>query len=889
VHRINVDIGTALKIGDEFTSKYGLWQGMGGPTNTGGKSGNLGKAHPDLIQAQADADNLYSIGHSHHVSLGRHLNIVEKFDTSQARDDRGRWTSSGNVTDPHHFAYSHVAPPKVASAGRESYKQATGLGIPGSPDFSGVHTSPELQAAIAQAYDAAPMDDPAAHPAYAALADEVTKQYDYMTNQLGIKVEVTTTDPYRNVAELVQDIKDNGRIQVLSTATTGSHPYFTDVQNDQFRAVHDFFGHAATGRGFDRNGEEAAWVSHSRMFSDLARQAMTTETRGQNAALITDGQGFPPQKVAILPSQFIDYNPNLVKSFNPDQLRDEHGRWTSGNGYLKPNTSGTMQSLVRRAVAGGFTYQPISGEVPVKGLAVSPYPEREHVLSVDEATPKALETYRQNNQDVLGNEHHYMGAWRTMVDGKDSIVLDVSVVAPDEHDAQKIADKFNQEAFYNLKTGETTYVHPGAATQRYDSAASGVHKRAGSRSTASAGDRRARRRGWPGWGADERLVAAYAPKIAKAVQSSLDVDRVVDRVVNQMSIGKAPSRIEAGVDPTHLVLLARQALEQERPVLGPLEKLAADLLGESWVLGAHSANDLFKQIKLEHGKDWTFADHFPDAEAILASPGLTQMLANSKITMRNVQANRMDRLADAIAKGLVQGDSPKTVADNIKDVMDDPAWAETVARTEMARAQTAGALAEYDRLGVPKVEFLSAQDDEVDDLCQQNEDAGPQELGVGTFPNGNPPVHPNCRCVLTPVAAFDDMSAQEAADAQAQEQQAASEEQATAEEAVAADSQIAENTAEGQAELIDSNPEVRDYSTTSLGQSSNRQDTSLSELEDAIADSTLIDSQDEDYSGFTENVIDAGPATPIKPNATTPTVSTNNRQRRRQRRTSSKG
>jgi hypothetical protein len=61
---------------------------------------------------------------------------------------------------------------------------------------------------------------------------------------------------------------------------------FSDDDNDAFRAVHDAFGHASTGRHFDRHGEEAAWRKHSQIYSPLARQAMTTETRGQSSTFI---------------------------------------------------------------------------------------------------------------------------------------------------------------------------------------------------------------------------------------------------------------------------------------------------------------------------------------------------------------------------------------------------------------------------------------------------------------------------------------------------------------------------------------------------------------------------------------------------------------------------
>lgn len=148
-------------------------------------------------------------------------------------------------------------------------------------------------------------------PAYRQMAHETARQFDFMTRPrsrggMGIDVEVTQHDPYGQrsvhdiVGELRHDVAEHGRVKVFSTASTGGHPYFTNEQNDQFRAVHDVFGHLGSGRGIDIHGEEAAYRKHAAMYSPLARSAMATETRGQNAALHRHGE-FQEQKVGVLP------------------------------------------------------------------------------------------------------------------------------------------------------------------------------------------------------------------------------------------------------------------------------------------------------------------------------------------------------------------------------------------------------------------------------------------------------------------------------------------------------------------------------------------------------------------------------------------------------------
>lgn len=199
----------------------------------------------------------------------------------------------------------NVAVP-AAAAGAARYASDMGLVRPNR--FDNVLVNYPQGRRIAQEYEAAPSFDQAAVPHYKAMAEETKRQFDFLTapktrGGLGVDVSVSDTDPYKRAADMMTDAGNN-RFRVLSTAQTGGHPYFTDDENDMFRAVHDYFGHAATGRGFDPHGEEAAFRSHYAMFSPDARPAMATETRGQNSAINfgSDPGKFVEQKVATLPS-----------------------------------------------------------------------------------------------------------------------------------------------------------------------------------------------------------------------------------------------------------------------------------------------------------------------------------------------------------------------------------------------------------------------------------------------------------------------------------------------------------------------------------------------------------------------------------------------------------
>ncbi|MFG2044517.1 hypothetical protein [Dactylosporangium sp. NPDC048998] len=179
--------------------------------------------------------------------------------------------------------------------------------------YQQVRLDPVLGSAIADAYVRAPSRDERAFAAYAAFSAQTVRQYQFLIGRvefggLGVAVRIVDDDPYPDVETMVKDVRHR-RLRVFASAATGNpHPYLSDGENDMLRAVHDTFGHAASGRGFDPHGEEAAWLKHSAMYSPLARRALATEIRGQTCARVFHygGKGFPEQKAVLLPRRFSD-------------------------------------------------------------------------------------------------------------------------------------------------------------------------------------------------------------------------------------------------------------------------------------------------------------------------------------------------------------------------------------------------------------------------------------------------------------------------------------------------------------------------------------------------------------------------------------------------------
>jgi hypothetical protein len=167
-------------------------------------------------------------------------------------------------------------------------------------DYSKITADPVTGPEIGRLYmEASGHVTMATRMAYRSFANQVERQF----RELPVLVRFQEDDPYESAGQMFADVR-RGVLKVFGTTVDQFHPLMTPHENNMFRAVHDFHGHYMTGRGFDRHGEEAAWVRHSQMFTGLARDAMTTETRGQSSAFIwiNGGREFPEQKAVLLPS-----------------------------------------------------------------------------------------------------------------------------------------------------------------------------------------------------------------------------------------------------------------------------------------------------------------------------------------------------------------------------------------------------------------------------------------------------------------------------------------------------------------------------------------------------------------------------------------------------------
>lgn len=125
---------------------------------------------------------------------------------------------------------------------------------------------------------------------------------------------------------------------------------------------------------------------------------------------------------------------------------------------------------------------------------------------------------------------------------------------------------------------------------------------------------------------------------------------------------------------------------------------------------------------------------------------LYQLLNRGNAMADEITMTTVKRIGTILADGLRAGITPRDMSILIDKLVDDPVRAATIAQTETSYAVVQANLDLYRESGVEMVKYLVADPCE---LCAENLDASPIEIGE-EWPNGDPPVHPNCMCDVAP-------------------------------------------------------------------------------------------------------------------------------------------
>lgn len=371
-----------------------------------------------------------------HESFARHGCVH----TSNGRRLGGWRTAAADFTGPQDITFKgfndpaawtyhkSFQPSSLAQQGARAYSSLRGLSDPhdGSINYEQIRTTPDMVRSTARHYDSLPTHDPGAIPHFDAMMQGINDQHDFMTNRLGIRTEVTDHDPYSDVHEMLHDVNTNKRLQVLGTHVTGGHPYIDNATNDKFRAVHDFFGHAATGRSFDRHGERAAYLAHAKMFHPQALPALASDLKGQNNSLIMSGQ-FAPQKLAVMGSQFLSaigpaYSAGIVASVGEEAIE-----------YLKDHP-------------GGITFKHRPGEDAPKGGYMVALPHAEKPIPFEDLSPEEIDSYYDAHPSIADPDTpDFYGGWHE----PPHWYHDTSQRIEDSYDAARAAVDGKQQAIFD--------------------------------------------------------------------------------------------------------------------------------------------------------------------------------------------------------------------------------------------------------------------------------------------------------------------------------------------------------------------------------------------------------------------------------------------------------
>lgn len=204
-----------------------------------------------------------------------------------------------------------------------------------------VELNPQHGKTIADAYENMKHEpnNPAVKQAYDALIHETSQQYQNIMNS-GLKIshiKPGQENPYKSSKDLHADVKNNKHLWYYPTDqgfgsgdVNSDHPMLKPTQfkhgdkpmlaNDLFRIVHDINGHHLGGEtGFGPKGEHQAYLTHKKMYSPIAQQALASETMGQNSWVNFGPHGesnrknpastvFAQQKAGLMPERIVNGN-----------------------------------------------------------------------------------------------------------------------------------------------------------------------------------------------------------------------------------------------------------------------------------------------------------------------------------------------------------------------------------------------------------------------------------------------------------------------------------------------------------------------------------------------------------------------------------------------------
>lgn len=251
---------------------------------------------------------------------------------------------------------------------------------------------------------------------------------------------------------------------------------------------------------------------------------------------------------------------------------------------------------------------------------------------------------------------------------------------------------------------------------------------------------------WPGWDHDGPAAEAWQERLQQAAAQGIDPQTLAERWLSHQ-----PTTIND--NPGALAVLATAWLTaQAATTLAALTPVIAGIWTEGWALGTAAAAALLT------GRDhltppWRPGDTTTALQTLTPEQrnALTAALRTLPARVQDIAERRRQALAQLLATHRGTRSDSLRLAQAIRALLADPAWARRLALTELTTAQAHAAAHVYQAAGITTWHWAAEPD--ACPVCLDNQSAGPRPLGE-PWPDGSttPPAHPHCRCAALPTA-----------------------------------------------------------------------------------------------------------------------------------------
>lgn len=234
-----------------------------------------------------------------------------------------------------------------------------------------------------------------------------------------------------------------------------------------------------------------------------------------------------------------------------------------------------------------------------------------------------------------------------------------------------------------------------------------------------------------------------------------------------VEIERYQDAVEKAVDVEDAVKVLKARQTEGRTVT---EGLVDDIVERVKVVDLSNASELFNEIQ------GTFSDSFKkgtrrlftkdgdrvDVDQFVDEGEVSELMQDQAEYFDNLQSDLDEELTETVRRGMEEGKDPREIADDLEQTSSNVSRnrADTIARSELTKASSAGTKSSMDRAGIEEFMWLSARNPNVCESGSFQTNINGQTFtscreldGTVWNKDGNHPVpvehsHPSCRCTL---------------------------------------------------------------------------------------------------------------------------------------------